>query len=172
MLPFSGYVQVPDAVTVYRKVLAAQPDRSVAIASIGIHTNLAALLKSGPDEYSPLRGHDLVARKVVVLAVMGGVYPEATSFAECNVCGGGRNQHNALTASNASSYVAANWPSESKLIWSGFEVGVQVQSGGAGFQRCKVATVCKETPWTTACDPCAAAMISYENGPNKSRCDC
>lgn len=46
----------------YRRTLAAQPDRSVAISSIGIHTNLAALLQSDPDTHSPLNGHNLVVR--------------------------------------------------------------------------------------------------------------
>jgi hypothetical protein len=66
--------QVPSAVAVYRRALAAQPDRSVTISSIGIHTNLAALLRSGPDAHSPLQGRELVRRKVAVLAVMGGKY--------------------------------------------------------------------------------------------------
>ena len=89
---------------------------------------------------------------------MGGKYP---SGSECNLMGGGSNQHNHLVASAASSYVAANWPPESKLIWSGGEVGKQVQSGGAGFQKC--------TKVATDTNPIRAAMISYEHGPNKSR---
>ena len=44
--PIKNSSQVPDGVATYRKVLAAQPDHSVAISSIGIHTNLAGLLKS------------------------------------------------------------------------------------------------------------------------------
>ena len=44
--PVKSSAQVEDSVVVYRRALAAQPDRSVAISSIGIHTNLAALLKS------------------------------------------------------------------------------------------------------------------------------
>ena len=35
---------VEDAVSLYRRVLAAQPHRSVAISSIGIHTNLAGTI--------------------------------------------------------------------------------------------------------------------------------
>jgi hypothetical protein len=38
--PIKSSTQVDDAVAVYRRVLSAQPDRSVAISSIGIHTNL------------------------------------------------------------------------------------------------------------------------------------
>lgn len=119
--PIKNSTQVEDSVTVYRRTLAAQPDRSVAISSIGIHTNLAALLKSPPDSISPLHGRDLVDKKVHTLAVMGGAYPNPDSR-ECNLMGGGDQGfglHNHLVASAASSYVAAHWPPSSKLIWSG-----------------------------------------------------
>ena len=62
----------PDAVAVYRRVLAGRPDGSVTIAAVGFLENLAELLASGPDEFSPLSGRDLVARKVRALYVMGG----------------------------------------------------------------------------------------------------
>lgn len=158
--PIKTSSQAEDAVILYRRVLSAQPDHSVAISSIGIHTNLAALLQSTPDKYSPLDGEALVAQKVALLAVMGGKYPGSNGHPECNLCGGGSNQHNHLVASAASSYVAAHWPSQSKLLWSGFNVGLKVQSGGAGFQKCAVAT---------QANPVRAAMVSYEGGPNKSR---
>jgi hypothetical protein len=161
--PIKSSTQAEDSVTVYRRALAKQPDRSVAISSIGIHTNLAALLKSGPDEHSPLSGRDLIAQKVFVLAVMGGAYPKGK---ECNLMGGGDQGfglHNHYVASAASSYVAANWPPSSKLIWYGAGVGLRVQSGGAGFQqRCPSVADPHH-------NPCAAAMINYEGGPDKSR---
>ncbi len=161
--PIKNSTQAKDSVAVYRRVLAAQPDRSVAISSIGIHTNLAALLKSGPDNHSPLHGRELVAQKVFLLAVMGGAYPKGK---ECNLMGGGDQGfglHNHYVASAASSYVAAHWPPSSKIIWSGAEVGSRVQSGGAGFQqRCPSVADARH-------NPCAAAMINYEKGPNKSR---
>ena len=165
--------QVPSAVAVYRKALARQPDRSVTISSIGILTNLASLLKSKPDDYSPMSGLELVRQKVKLLAVMGGkfggIHGQHGGAAECNLCGGLRNAHNHQTASAASSYVADDWPAESKLVWSGFEVGVSIQSGGIGFQRCAVAAECRQTPTAARCDPCAAAMIKYEGGANRSR---
>ena len=55
---------LPDAVTLYRKVLAAQPDGSVTIVVVGPATNVSDLLNSGPDEHSPLSGDELVGRKV------------------------------------------------------------------------------------------------------------
>ncbi len=65
----------PDAVTLYRQVLAQQPDGSVVVVAVGPLRNLANLLKSAPDTTSPLDGRALVAKKVRRLEVMGGNYP-------------------------------------------------------------------------------------------------
>ena len=46
--------EVLTAVEVYRKALAEAEDHSVAIASIGITTNMRDLVLSDPDEHSPL----------------------------------------------------------------------------------------------------------------------
>ena len=40
----------PDALAVYRQALAAAPDASVWVSSIGFTTNLEALLRSGPQK--------------------------------------------------------------------------------------------------------------------------
>ena len=56
--------EVPDAVEVYRKTLASQPDTSVIIVTTGFLTNLANLLRSQPDNYSSLDGVALVKQKV------------------------------------------------------------------------------------------------------------
>ena len=58
----------------YRKLLAAQPDKSVTVASVGFLTCLARLMESGPDEYSPLSGLDLLQKKVKAIYLMGGVF--------------------------------------------------------------------------------------------------
>jgi len=82
----------PDAVRLYREVLAAQPDNSVVIVAVGPLRNLANLLKSGPDAASDLDGSKLVEKKVRRLDVMGGKYPPQPSkdakdaewnFAQC-----------------------------------------------------------------------------------------
>ena len=52
----------PTALEVYRKVLAAQPDKSVTIISVGFLNNLYDLLKAEPD---------LVGKKVKEMVVMG-----------------------------------------------------------------------------------------------------
>src|SRR5438477_2520601 len=53
----------PEAALLYRKVLAAQPDASVVIVSVGFLTNLRALLDTPADGVSPLAGEELVRRK-------------------------------------------------------------------------------------------------------------
>ncbi len=104
----------PLAVEVYRKVLAHQPDKSVVIITVGFTSNLADLLKSAPDKYSPLTGKDLVARKVKKWVAMAGVFPEGSEF---NV-----NQH-----ADASMFVFQNWPSP--ILFSGFEIGDKIMTG-------------------------------------------
>lgn len=66
----------PDAVDVYRQVLSSQKDNSVVIVTVGYMTNLAYLLESKPDKYSPLTGRELVKEKVKSYVCMGGRYPK------------------------------------------------------------------------------------------------
>ncbi len=68
----SDYSTLPDAVALYRKILAKSDDKSVTILSIGFLTNISRLLESGPDEYSSLTGIDLVRRKVRSVVAMCG----------------------------------------------------------------------------------------------------
>merc|ERR1712223_110340 len=73
--PVKDSGDVPDAVSVYRKVLSEAEDRSIVISSIGFVTNIAALLRSGPDEFSDMNGFELVQAKVKTIAWQGGWYP-------------------------------------------------------------------------------------------------
>ena len=59
---------VPDAVTLYRELLARQPDHSVTIVSLGAYTNLAGLIASPS-------GRRLVTAKVERLVIMDGLFP-------------------------------------------------------------------------------------------------
>lgn len=104
----------PDAVQVYRKILSQQPDTSVVICTIGFLTNLKDLLNSGADEYSPLSGTDLVARKVKRLVSMAGLFPEGKEF-------------NVYCDTPASKVVVEKWPTE--IVFSGFEIGNRVFTG-------------------------------------------
>jgi hypothetical protein len=116
--PCAGTVSPPapdTAVNVYRRALAAAPDGSVVVASTGYFGNLADLLASPPDAISPLKGSDLVARKVSMLVSMAGGYPSR----------GGENNLEGDPVS--AQYVATNWPT--KLVWAGYEVGDVVHTG-------------------------------------------
>ena len=106
--------EVPDAVTIYRKVLSQQLDHSVTIVSIGFLTNLSNLLSSQPDEFSKLTGTELVKRKVSKLVSMAGWFPEG-------------REYNLLTDSVASANVFNNWPTT--VIFSGFEIGNNIKTG-------------------------------------------
>ena len=66
--------EVPTAVSVYRRALAAQDDHSVYLVSIGITTNMRDLVRSLPDVHSPLTGRELLARKAVEIVWMDGTY--------------------------------------------------------------------------------------------------
>jgi inosine-uridine nucleoside N-ribohydrolase len=104
----------PDAVKIYRQILSKQPDNSVVICTVGFFTNLKDLLRSGADEYSPLTGKELVARKVKRLVSMAGLFPEGKEF----------NVHCDAPASVA---VAKDWPTE--IVLSGFEIGKIILTG-------------------------------------------
>lgn len=73
----SDYSSLPDAVALYREILAKSDDRSVTILSIGFLTNISRLLESGPDELSSMTGMELVRKKVRSVVAMCGSQSEA-----------------------------------------------------------------------------------------------
>ncbi|MCK5851878.1 family 20 glycosylhydrolase [bacterium] len=73
----------PDAVTVYRQILAAQESNSVVILSVGYLTNMRDLLASEPDGISPLSGVELVRQKVSRWVQTGASYPSGYNTAVC-----------------------------------------------------------------------------------------
>jgi inosine-uridine nucleoside N-ribohydrolase len=103
-----------DAVSLYRKVLAKQPDNSVTIITVGFLTNISNLLQSGADEYSKLSGAELVNKKVKSLVSMAGKFPSGSEF-------------NVDRDPAASRYVFQNF--KKPVILSGFEIGVKIKSG-------------------------------------------
>ncbi len=103
-----------DAVATYRKILAAQPDSSVTIVTVGFLTNLKNLLSSSKDEFSNLTGKQLVARKVKHLVSMGGRFPKGKEF-------------NLEQDPEAAMAVIDNWPTP--MTFSGFEIGEKVLTG-------------------------------------------
>lgn len=111
--------QRPDALTVYRQLLAAAPDRSVTIASIGFLSNLDTLLKSPGDAIDPRDGVTLIKAKVRLLSLMGGKYPSGKEY---NLSFGG-------TAATAK-HVINHWPdAEVPMVFGGYELGAAVITG-------------------------------------------
>ena len=62
-----------------------------------------------------------------------------------------------MTASEAASYVVEHWPKSVPIRFSGFEIGINVQSGGEPLSNMPVD------------NPCRAAYVNFEGGLNKSR---
>lgn len=88
---------VPDVIPLYRKILAAQPDGSVVFVTVGYLTNMAGLMKSGPDVHSPLTGEQLVAAKVKEWACMGGNFWDAANPSNVNFSYDQESAHYAIT---------------------------------------------------------------------------
>jgi inosine-uridine preferring nucleoside hydrolase len=117
---------VPGAVALYRRLLAAEPDGSVTIVSLGGYTNLAGLLDSEPDEESSLAGRALVEQKVKRLVIMDGLFPE----------GIGPVTNQKLDLDAASAVVARDgWPTP--IGWVDGFGGISTLVGG---------TLCTEAP--------------------------
>ena len=97
-----------------RRILAANED--ITIAVIGMLNNVAELLKSEPDDISPLNGVQLVKRSVNKMYVMGGNF-DNLSHCEYNIVSDVKNAQ----------YVAENFPVS--IIYCGFELGESVITG-------------------------------------------
>jgi inosine-uridine nucleoside N-ribohydrolase len=107
-----------DAVKLYRKILSAQPNKSVTVISVGFFTNLAGLLNSAVDEYSTLNGRALVAQKVKQLVSMA---------ARIDKDGIGGYEFNVMVDAAASKKVFTDWPTP--ITISGFEIGEKILTG-------------------------------------------
>jgi len=104
----------PYAVTEYRRILSAQPDTSVVVITVGFMTNIAALLQSQPDSYSPLTGEELVRKKVKRLVSMAGAFPSGKEW-------------NSGQDAEATRIVADKWAPP--IIFSGAEIGAKIFTG-------------------------------------------
>ena len=105
--------QIEDPVTLYRRTLAAQPDCSVTVLSLGFATELAKLLDSPADDISPLTGRELVARKVKYFSVMAGSFGVKK-----------RAEYNVINDIPAARKFFAECPSP--IVLTPFEIGKQV----------------------------------------------
>lgn len=110
------YDDVPDAVDLYRKILASAPDTSITIVTVGPLLNIQRLLKSKADLYSSLNGFDLISKKVKKFVMMGGNFPKGKD--EWNFNG---------NMPGVTKYVLENL--KVPIVFTGFELGVQIKTG-------------------------------------------
>ncbi|WP_418992255.1 nucleoside hydrolase [Alistipes sp.] len=111
----ADYAKLPESVSLLRRLLAGQPDGETVLIAVGFSTNLARLLASAPDSFSPLAGRELVRRKVRHLYLMAGDFREpAPDLAEYNV----------RIDRDAARTVFDEWPTP--LTASPFEVGTEI----------------------------------------------
>lgn len=139
----SDYTDLQPAHILYRKILAEQPDSSVNVISIGFFTNLSRLLETEADEYSPLSGRELVARKVHLLSVMGG------DFVDNPI-----KEYNVVKDISSAQYVFDNWPGT--VIVSPFRLGQQIRFPGE--------VMAKKTRWGVP-SPVIEAYCHYRPMP-------
>ncbi len=109
-----GTLPVDDEVTFYRRLLATAPDDGIMLITIGMFNNLAALLDSPADKWSPLDGTALVTAKVHALVSMAAALPAG-------------REYNVVCDARAAERVFSSWPTP--IFLSDFHIGVSIQSG-------------------------------------------
>jgi inosine-uridine nucleoside N-ribohydrolase len=110
----TNYESLPEATVLYRKILAQQSDHSVNIVSVGFSTNIVKLLDTPADEYSPLTGKELIAKKVQQLIMMAG------SFGEKPV-----KEYNIVKDIPAAQKIFSEWPTP--VVATPSEVGIKIK---------------------------------------------
>lgn len=105
---------MPDAVKLYRKILAGQPDNSVTIITVGFFTNINNLWNSAPDEFSNLTGAELIRQKVKQMVSMAGKFPAGREF-------------NVYKDSLAAYQLFSKW--DIPTLFTGWEIGSKIKTG-------------------------------------------
>jgi hypothetical protein len=110
--------EMPDALPLYRKTLAAAADKSAVICSVGALSNLEDLINSDGDDFSSLNGTELIQRKVLRTVIMGGAFPRSA-----------KPETNIRLDISAAVSVVNRWPGE--ILWQGYEVGAVLECGAS-----------------------------------------
>jgi len=108
--------EAPEACKLYRKILAAQPPKSVVFVSVGFITNLRDLLLSEPDDASPLTGIELVRRKVKAWISMSCGFPDGRYY-------------NVRKDPQSAKEAIEKWPTP--IYFTGAEIGKKILTGPA-----------------------------------------
>lgn len=106
----------PESTQLYRQLLSEANDSELVIVTVGPLANIMNLINSGPDDYSPLTGKELIRKKVKEFVIMGGQFPSGPK--EWNFDG---------AMPGVTKYVIKNI--EVPIVFSGYEVGVDIKSG-------------------------------------------
>ncbi|MEM9369267.1 MAG: nucleoside hydrolase [Planctomycetota bacterium] len=119
------------AVEVLRGTLSSSADASVVVCQVGFSTNLANLLRSGPDHISEFPGKQLVAKKVRLLSIMAGAFDLIPNreTGEPSV----HREYNVVKDIPSAQYLAEHWPTP--VHWSGFEVGLNLRYPHQSIER-------------------------------------
>ncbi len=107
--------KAPEAVSLIRRILAAQPDGSVTLVQVGFFTNFARLLDSKGDGHSPLDGPALIRAKVKELVLMAGAFQTIRHNTK-------HIEYNVKLDIPSAQRIAADWPTP--VVWSGYEIGI------------------------------------------------
>jgi len=99
------------AIPMLRRLLAQSPEKVVLI-QVGFSENLAGLLDTRADEFSPLDGMALIREKVKVLSIMAGDFVSD------------RPEYNVKINVPVARQLFTRWPGE--MVISGFEIGSQL----------------------------------------------
>ncbi|MDR2956233.1 MAG: nucleoside hydrolase [Prevotella sp.] len=137
-----NFTDFPKSVPLYRKILAAQPDASVVIISVGFSTNLVQLLDTPADEYSPLTGKELVAKKVKLLSTMLGRFVDS------------QPEFNVICDIPAAQKLVQEWPTQ--MVISPYEVGDMILYPGSSIEN--------DFNWKTP-NPLVTGYINYLQMP-------
>lgn len=107
-------VDFPDAVAVLRKAL--HDNRDVTMIFVGPMVNMEDLLRSQPDEISPLDGVSLVKQSVREVIVMGGDFGDFE-----------HGEWNIFANVPAAQYMSEHCPAP--IVYCGFEAGRDIMTG-------------------------------------------
>ena len=118
-----------EAVSLMRKILAEQPDKSVVLTVVGQQTNAARLLQSKPDRYSELNGRDLIKRKVSMLSVMAGEFLKPGEKG----AHGDRPEWNIKVDLEAAKIVMQEWPT--RMVVCPYRLGRQLMYPGYSIEK-------------------------------------
>jgi inosine-uridine nucleoside N-ribohydrolase len=110
------YKDVPNTTALYRKILSKQKDGDIVLVTVGPLLNIKRLIESKPDSVSNLNGKELLSRKIKLVVVMGGHFPE------------GKNEWNfSGNMPGVTKFVLENI--DVPIVFSGFEIGRAIQTG-------------------------------------------